>query len=262
MPNSDAGQYNRFVESFKFREQGQIKLPKVSKDGSFGSNKAYHLAVDVIIESVVTRIYRNYKSLPYSGFYGYASLVMRDSLLRKIPLEFGRNRIFEQRIPEAFQSWQSLAFYLNTEREYLFDILSFITNSGTITIPQLCSAPPFPVSFLEIGLKEIYVKTLALSQFRIELSWTEPKKFTDDCGNELTGESQEEPDPDGKDDGLPDGSQPKKNETSNPWDGNSPPSIIPEPYQNSKNPDDPSSDNNDPSSDNNEGNLLYSLADE
>lgn len=238
MANADAGQYQRFVEAFRFRESGQITLPKVSVNGSFGSEKCYELAVDVIIESIVTRIYRNYKTLPYSGFYGYATLVKRDCLLEKIPLSFGRNRIFQERITEAYQQWQAIAFYLNTERKYLFDILSFITNSGTITIPQMCGSPPFPIAFSEIGLKEIYVKTLALSQFRIELSWVEPRPFTDDCGNEMDGKSQEESDPDGKDGGLPpSGSQPKKNDSDSPYENNEPISVVPPPYNLSSNPD-------------------------
>ena len=236
MASSQAGKLQNFIEKFTYRNQGAITIPKSGDGISLARETCYKLTVDVVVESVTQQQYRNFRSLPYSGFYGYATLVKRDCIDPKIELNFGRNRIFEQRISEAFVAWNNLAFYLNTEQKYLFDILSFITNSGEITIPQLCGAPPFPFNFSETDLREVYVKCVEDTQFYIELAWTAPVTFTDDCNNQHDGKSNEPDDPE-KDKGLPpEGSQPKKNAPSSPWSGNNPfsPPPMGSPYANSK----------------------------
>lgn len=237
MASSEAGQYQSFIERFTFRDDGALTIPKTSDGLSLGRETCYKLCVDVVIESVTKPQYRNLRTTPYHGFYGYATLVKRDCLDEKIELEFGRNRIFEQRISEAFTAWNNLSFYLNTEKRFL----EVLANSLRLGEPpesliNICDIEAFPFNFSETDLREVYVKCEPSTQFFIELSWVSPKAFTDNCGVSHEGKSNEPDDPK-KDDGLPaNGSQPKKNSASNPWNNNKPANGIPpdSPYFNDK----------------------------
>lgn len=235
MSNSDAGQYEKFVESFTFREAGSLTIPVKKIDGSLGSDYAYHLA-DVVIESTTSTRYENYKSRPAHSFYGYASLVSDDCLEIKIPLEFPRQRIYEGRITEAFQAWNNLAFWLNTQKPFLELVNQLDVEPEQRTV-NICDIDPFPFSWKSLPLREVYVRCTPRTQFRIELFWVEPLYFEDGCGNGHGGESQEETTD--KQDGLPNGIQPKQNPNNDPYQGN-PPLNEPEvnsPYYNDKEDD-------------------------
>lgn len=237
MASSDSGRYLYNIERLRFRNKASIKLPKSGDFATLNRETCYKIAVDIVIESITKPDFRNFKTTPDHGFYGYATLIMRDCIAPKIQLEFGRNRIFEQRIVEAFDGWNSLAFYLQTTKRFL----ELLANSLRVGDPpsslvNLCDINAFSVAWSEIDLREIYVNCTEDTQFRIELSWIAPEKFTDDCGKEQDGKSKE-PDDAEKDDGLPpDGTQPKKNNPSQPFAGNNPVSPLGSnsPYYNPK----------------------------
>ena len=223
MASSNSGKYIRGLTKLKFRDKASIKLPKTGAASILNRETCYKIAIDVIIESVTKPEYRNFQTTPYHGFYGYATLVMRDCIAPKIQLQFGRNRIFEQRIVEAFQGWNDLAFYLQTTKRFL-ELLanSLRTGEPPSFINNLCDVEAFSFAWSEIDLREVYVLCPEKTQFRIELSWVSPEKFTDDCGKEQNGKSKE-PDDQEKDSGLPEnGTEPKKNDASNPFAGNNP----------------------------------------
>lgn len=238
MPSSASGLYDYNIERLKFRNKGAIKIPKSGDANVLNRETCYKLAIDVVIESVTKPEYRNLQTTPYHGFYGYATLVMRDCIAPKIQLQFGRNRIFEQRIVEAFQGWNDLAFYLKTTKRFLESLANSLrTGDPPSTLVNLCDVDAYSISWSEIDLRELYVLCPSDTQFRIELSWISPRKFTDDCGKEQNGKSKEPDDPK-KDAGLPEnGTQPKKNDANSPWAGNTPftPIGADNPYFNPKN---------------------------
>jgi len=237
MASSDAGKYTYNRTLLKFRNKASIKLPKSGDFATLARDKCYKIAIDVIIESVTKPEYRNFQTTPYHGFYGYATLVMRDCIAPKIQLQFGRNRIFEQRIVEAFQGWNELAFYLQTTKKFLELLANTLRSGESPSITNICDLnEAFSISWSEIDLREVYVLCPENTQFKIELSWVSPEKFTDDCGQEQEGDSKEPDDPH-KDSGLPEnGTQPKKNDASDPFGGNTPfsPLSADSPYFNPK----------------------------
>jgi len=237
MASSDAGKYTYNRTLLKFRNKASIKLPKSGDFATLARDKCYKIAIDVIIESVTKPEYRNFQTTPYHGFYGYATLVMRDCIAPKIQLQFGRNRIFEQRIVEAFQGWNELAFYLQTTKKFLELLANTLRSGESPSITNICDLnEAFSISWSEIDLREVYVLCPENTQFKIELSWVSPEKFTDDCGQEQEGDSKEPDDPH-KDSGLPEnGTQPKKNDASDPFGGNTPftPLGADSPYFNPK----------------------------
>lgn len=237
MSASNSGKYQNFREKFTFRNQGALTIPKSGDGITLARETCYKLTVDVVIESVTQQQYRNFRSLPYTGFYGYASLVKRDCIDPRIELNYGRNRIFEQRIDEAFVFWNALSQWHLEEKRFHINL----KNGGKPEddpeyIFVMCSEKDSNFSFSETDLREVYVKCVPDTQFYIELAWVSPIPFTDDCGKDHFGKSNEPDDPD-KDDGLPpEGSQPKQNDPSSPWSGNRPFSPPPSgsPYENNK----------------------------
>lgn len=248
MSSSDAGKYKHYIDRFTFRNKGAITIPKNAGAG-LARETCYKLSVDIVIESITKPEYRNFRTIPYHGFYGYATLVKRDCLDEKIQLQFGRNRIFEQRIVEAFQGWNELAFYLRTTKPFL-ELLARSLSVGDVpsNLTNICDIEAFLIYWNETDLREVYVKCTENTQFYIEIAWTEPEKFTDNCGEEQDGKSKQ-PDNEDKDKGLPkSGTQPKKNDPNDPWAGNKPANGVPSdsPYYNDgiDNLDNPNPSNN------------------
>lgn len=248
MSRLDAGKYSRNIKNFTFREEGALTIPELSILGSLGRKTCYHLAIDVIIESITRIPYKNYRVKPATSFYGYATLVEQDCLLPPIELTFGRQRIYEKTITEAFQCWNNLAFWDNTEKRFAELMARLI--SGNTSIINVCDVDSYPFDFEDISLREIYIKCNPQTQFKVELYWVSPIPFTDDCGKLQDGKSKKEDDPK-KDKGLPpNGSNPKQNSPSSPYSGNLPENNPPpdSPYRNNKknNLDNPDPDNTDP----------------
>jgi len=206
-------EYERFIETFTYRVDDAIKIPKRIR------KKAYQLAIDIIIVSVARQQFLNFDATPPDGYYGKATLVLQDCADRTIDLSQPRQRIYEGRVVEAFQFWDALIEF--EYHRYYYDILprffdAVLNALAELPTPPLVSTvidllkellafdclslPDKP--WLELPLREVYVNVLPRTQYKIEISYTEPVKFTDGCGNERTGESFQT---DGeKDDGLPD----------------------------------------------------------
>ena len=215
-PLSSIGNLIERIDVFTFRNVGGIRIPKSRR------KVAYHMSVDVVIESIDWNLYESDKSIPKTQFYGYATLVLNDCLTQPIPLTFPRTRIFYDWQWQAFCSWQDeLLFWQNYQFHRKNDnSLALIMGSLGIDYEEL---EPIlkPFSFKELPLREVRVKCPVNTQFRIEYVQMEPVPYTDRFGNVRDGSSQQE---DGdKDNGLPsDGIQPRRNNPSDPFGGNKP----------------------------------------
>jgi hypothetical protein len=215
-PLSSIGNLIERIDVFTFRNVGGVRIPKSRR------KLAYHMSVDIIIESIDWNLYESDKSIPKTQFYGYATLVLNDCLTQPIPLTFPRTRIYYDWQWQAFCSWQDeLLFWQNYQFHRKNDnSLALIMGSLGIDYEEL---EPIlkPFSFKELPLREVRVKCPSNTQFRIEYVQMEPVPYTDRFGNVRDGSSQQE---DGdKDNGLPpDGIQPKRNDPSNPFGGNKP----------------------------------------
>jgi hypothetical protein len=227
-------EYERFIETFTYREDDGIMIPKAIRE------KAYQLAIDIIIVSVAREQFLNFDASPPNGYYGKATLIFQDCAQKTIDLSQPRQRIYEGRVTEAFQFWDSLIEF--EYHRYYYDILprffdALLNALAELPTPPLVSGvidllkellafdclsiPDKP--WLELPLREVYINILPRSQYKIEISYTQPIPFTDGCGNERNGKSFQT---DGeKDDGLPpDGVMPSKAE-----DPNNPFSELPNP---------------------------------
>jgi len=213
---SDVGNLEEFLVDYTFRNEGQIKIPKDKRE------VAYEQSVDVIVDSVSYPQYKNGKANPSLSFYGYATLVYQDSFVLEIPIRFPRQRIYYERQFQAMQSWQNeKAFWENYQFHRKNDI-SLATIMGSLEIPYDELEPSFySFGFVELPLREVYVKLLSDSQFRIDYRQVQPIPYTDPFGNERDGKSNQT---DGeKDNGVPEsGLQPKNNPLNDPWSGNLP----------------------------------------
>ena len=257
--NPALGKLKYNFQKFDFENDGSIKFPKVGNDNQFGRDNCFELAVDIIIVSTTQEQYRNFKSTPAHGFFGYASIVTQDCLLEPIPLKFARQRIYEEKVVEAYQCWQDLAVYLGNTKKWFELLESVITKGEAVNPPpkNICEIETYRARWNELSIREVYVELPRDSAFRIEISWISPESFVDSCGNTQDGKSKKPDDPK-KDAGLPpSGIQPKINPRSNPFGGNAPsngssqnPSgLINDPRFNNfrDNTDDTDDDNSDPS---------------
>lgn len=207
--------YEEKISTFVFRENGAITIPKSVRE------VAYSMAIDVFIKSVSKEQYSNFKTTPASGFYGYATLVRQDACSQKIALEQSRQRIFQERISEAYENWYALYLaYLAAdnrikEQENILVPIGQALGLSFAPASNLCiDSPPFQ----EVTLREVYVKCPYGTQFEIEVSYYKPVSVLyGDC--QPSGKSQQI---DGdKDFGLPEnGVQPTKaSNPSNPYGG-------------------------------------------
>ena len=151
-----------------------------------------------------------------------ATLVKQDCLDLKIPIKFPRQRIYEGRVPEAYEQWNDLINFDYTRAYFLAvgeSLQSLGTALGAGSIPSIfCCSLPIP-SWQELSLREVYFHPPIGTQYEIEVSWIRPIPYEDSCGTSFTGYSQME---DGdKDSGLPsDGIQPNVAEDQDdPYEG-------------------------------------------
>lgn len=213
---TDIGNLIELIDVFTFRNVGGIMIPK------FRRKLAYHMSVDIVIESIDWNLYESDKSIPKTQFYGYATLVLNDCLIEAIPLTFPRTRIYYDWQWQAFLSWQEeLLFWENYQFHRKNDnSLALLMGSLGIDYEELVPILK-PFSFKELPLREVRVKCPSNTQFRIEYVQTQPVPYEDRFGNVRDGSSQQI---DGdKDNGLPsNGIQPKRNNPSDPFGGNKP----------------------------------------
>lgn len=213
---TDIGNLFERIEDFTFRNVGGIKIPKNRR------SVAYHMSVDVIIESIDWNLYESDKSIPKTQFYGYATLTLNDCLSQPIPLTFPRTRIYSEWQWQAFQSWQDELLFWQQYQLHRKNDISLAAIMGSLDIPYEDTDPILkPFSWKELPLREVRIRCPINTQFTIEYTQVEPIPYTDIFGNFRDGSSQAE---DGKkDDGLPEeGIQPKRNDRNNPFGGNKP----------------------------------------
>lgn len=213
------GKLIEVIDTFSFREDGTISIPKSKRE------KAYQQSVDIIVQSVSYPQYKNGKGLPSISFYGYAVLVFQDCLSLEIPIHYPRQRIWFDRQWQAQQSWQNEVKFWENYQFHRKNDISLASIMGALEIPYNEIDFYFKdMAFVELPLREVYVKLLSHSQFQIEYTQIEPVPYNDPFDNERDGKSNQV---DGdKDAGLPkDGIQPSENPSDDPYQGNLPESI-------------------------------------
>lgn len=221
-----AGNIQQTISTMTFRNEAHIEIKKEKREIAFS------MAVDVFIDSVDFNVYESSKMNPPIQFYGYVLLVFQDALSLEIPIRYPRQRIWEQWQWEAFRQWRSRIELISL----ITPLISINTNLLQLGLAQNIELTTLDYSFkeeswVELTLREIHVKTLANTQFRIEYSQQEPIPYIDPIlGQEITGKSNQE---DGvKDQGLPENIQPKRNPIDDPFAGNDPPSDAADLNQN------------------------------
>ena len=217
------GKLNENIQLLTFRNKASFGIRKDLR------KKAYTMAIDVVIKSVDYNLYENSKANPSIQFYGYCVLVFQDMTSLEIPIHFPRQRLYYAIQGEAFRQWRG---FVNYYEQYL------LHRQNAITLGLILAAfeiPPVEIDselartqWIELPLREVYIKCQKNTQFQIEYTAWEPVEFIDPIsGLPNNGESNQE---DGdKDGGLPkDGIQPARNSPSNPFGNNPPPSSIQE----------------------------------
>jgi hypothetical protein len=202
--SENEAKYIEQIETFTFRDSDGITIPKSVRE------EAYTLAVDIVIVSTDREVYKNYTTTPAEGFYGNATLVMQDFCERKIPINMPRQRLYYGRVVEAFEIWQSMVdwsyfqSYMQAIGESLLSLGTALGANGVPSINECCFPPR---AWVELPLREVYVKTPFGTQYKLEISWYKPVQIVDACGKVQNGKSKQT---DGsKDNGLPsDGVQP------------------------------------------------------
>ena len=195
---STIASYTEEIETFVFRGDDDIKIPKSFREG------AYELAVDIIIRSIPRESYKNYDVNPPESFYGNVVLVMQDACELKIPIKFPRQRLYYGRVEEAFVNWQALINF-EYQRAYFLAVGESITSLGSAlgagVIPGIfCCSMPDP-TWRELPLREVFVNVPFGVQYELEISRLTPVSFEDSCGQDRFGKSGQT---DGaKDVGLP-----------------------------------------------------------
>ena len=215
--------YNEVIETFTFRENAAIKIPKPVREVAFS------LQLDVEITSTDGNDYLNSKSNPAYGFYGYAVLVFRDHADIEIPIHQPRQRLYYGASPDAYTNWTSHFLADVAREEFKKNVvrLSSISEGVGLAPSPIYTVPPcIPfLGFEEILLREAYVKTRFGTQFKLEISYWKavPRVGQTDCDT-LPKSQKNDGD---KDAGLPpDGVQPQKAANPNlPYDGFPPPST-------------------------------------
>lgn len=188
------------IETFTFRNEGAIKVPKSVRE------KAYTLQIDCEITQTLSDGYKNFKSAPPYGFYGYAVVVLRDFTQVQIALEQPRQTLYYDRLENAYSNWYNL--YLQAAANENF----FLQQEGILLpIGIQLGLEPVPIEqeclsfsgFNELPVRELYIKTMFGTTFKVEISWWEPVAAVyGDCSYD--GASGQIDDPK-KDSGLPSG---------------------------------------------------------
>jgi len=216
------GKTEEIITTLIFRNNASVKIRKIKRE------KAFTQSIDIIINSIDYGLNENFKATPPIQFYGYATLVMQDCQEISIPITSARQRLYYGFQPEAFRQWRHWIEFYQLYQLHRFNdinIAKLITNSQldyTRERPQLAK-----LGWIELPIREIYIKVRKECQFKIEFTQWQPIPFTDPInGVSIDGKSNQN---DGdKDNGLPkDGIQPRNNSgLGNPFSGNEPPSSL------------------------------------
>lgn len=204
------------IETFTYRNQASIRIPKEWRE------RAWIMEVDIKISSIKREEYLSFSSNPANGQYGYAVLVMRDYCEIEVPISLPRQRLYYGIVYDAFVNYYSLYYSYITSRQ-----LSFISNNQLVPIaqqlglsvsipPNQCPEQPL---WIELPLREIYIKCFDGTQFDVEFSrrrLVEPLVLGECSYDGRSGMVDG-----GKDSGLPaNGIAPNKaSNPANPFDG-------------------------------------------
>ena len=215
------GKLEEVIETLTFRDEASVKIRKIKRE------KAFSQSVDIIIKSISYNLYENFKATPPIQFYGYATLVMQDCTEISIPIVSARQRLYYGFQYEAFRQWRHWIEFYQLYQLHRFNDISLASIMGALEIPYEEKKPQLKQNgWIELPIREVYIKLQDGTQFELEFSQWQPVKFTDPINNvEIDGKSKQD---DGdKDSGLPkDGIQPKKNLPSDPFAGNAPASSL------------------------------------
>lgn len=212
------------IIDYTFRENGAIFIPKAYR------KRAVIMQVDIKVVSVARELYLNYESSPAEGYYGYATLVMRDFCLPPIQISQPRQTLYYARLENAIVNWAAYIAQIRAQENFKGIeslICTVIGQLGGACVDNPCVPLAIPV-WEEIPLREVYVNCHYGTQFEIELSYIDMNDVIDNCGNYVRAESGWS---DGdKDNGLPpDGVAPSKAaDPNNPYIGLPPVSTTDE----------------------------------
>lgn len=210
----DGFQLEETLKDFRFNELGGVSILKQWRE------LAVICQIDVEIVSISRENYRNYASIPASGFYGYATLVMRDHALPSIKITQPRQTLYIARNDSAISNWFTYLQQVRAQENYkgIENLICFNTGLlGGGCVPKPCKDVP-AFSFDEIPLREVMVKADYGTQFVIEYSFWRMNDELSACGDIIVPKSNQT---DGsKDIGLPsNGSSPNSGNPNNPYGG-------------------------------------------
>lgn len=214
--------YIEFLESFTFRKEDAINIPKEVREVAFS------LQIDIEIISTIGNDYKNFKVSPPSSFYGYAVLVFRGFADIEIPIKQARQRLYYGKLDSAYTQWEALHHHRQNRIYRNEQIVALGTIWGALGLeeyPLEAEACPLWLGFEELPLREVYVECAYGTQFRLHVSYWIPviKELGDGCTYEAKSgqvDRDEDDNPDTDEEGLPSsGSQPRTGNPSNPYGG-------------------------------------------
>ena len=210
----DGYQLEEIIKEFRFNELGGISILKKWRE------LAVICQIDIEIVSISRDNYRNYASIPANGFYGYATVVLRDFALPPIKITQPRQTLYYARNDAAIANWFTFLQQVRVQENYkaIENLICFNTGllGGACAVVPCKDIPVF--SFDEIPLREVIVKADYGTQFKFEYSFWKLLPELNACGDIITPKSNQG---DGsKDTGLPsNGSSPQNRNPSNPYGG-------------------------------------------
>ena len=178
----DGYQLEEIIKEFRFNELGGISILKKWRE------LAVICQIDVEIVSVSRENYRNYASIPANGFYGYATVILRDFALPPIKITQPRQTLYYARNDAALANWFTYIQNLRIQENFVGVENLECFNTGLLggaCIPKVCR--PIPrFSFDEIPLREVIVKADYGTQFKFEYSFWKLLPELDNCGDIVT----------------------------------------------------------------------------
>ena len=210
----DGYQLEETIKEFRFNELGGISILKKWRE------LAVICQIDIEIVSISRDNYRNYASIPAHGFYGYATIILRDFALPPIKITQSRQTLYYARNDAALANWFTFLQSARAQENYkaIENLICFNTGllGGACTVVPCKDIPVF--RFDEIPLREVMVKADYGTQFKIEYSFWSLLPDLNACGDIVTPKSNQA---DGsKDSGLPpNGSSPQSGNPNNPYAG-------------------------------------------
>lgn len=173
------------IVDYTFRENGAIFIPKAYR------KRAVIMQIDIKIVSVLRELFQNYESSPSEGYYGYATLVMRDFCPPPIKLSQPRQTVFYHRLENAIVNWKNYIDQIRIQENFLGveSLVCEVIGQLNGSCAEKPCVPLVPPSWEEVPLREVYVNTHYGTQFQIEFSYIDMNDVVDNCGNYIRAES-------------------------------------------------------------------------